>query len=122
MCLESTLSEGRLTSPTWGNFSTARSTVSTTFSGTSRHRVEAGLCYSAALIPVMLGLHPVHAVAVILDCGLGAWLSHDGFHWPGSGSYFHILHHRHFDCNYGSSHLPIDWLFGTYVNSKEQVH
>ena len=93
----------------------------TAFSGTSMHPVEAGLYYSAALIPVLLGLHPVHSLAVIVDCGLGAWLSHDGFHWPGSGSYFHILHHRHFDCNYGSSHLPIDWLFGTYVNSKDQV-
>ena len=46
----------------------------TAFSGTSMHPVEATLYYSAALIPVALGLHPVHSLAVIIDCGLGAWL------------------------------------------------
>ena len=40
----------------------------TAFSGTSMHPVEAGLYYSAALIPVLLGLHPVHSLAVIASC------------------------------------------------------
>ena len=51
----------------------------TAFSGTNMHPVEATLYYSAALIPVSLGLHPVHALAVIVDCAMGAWLGHDGF-------------------------------------------
>jgi len=79
------------------------------------------LYYSAALIPVLLGLHPVHSLAVIVDCGMVAWLWHDGFEWPGSGDYFHQLHHKHFDCNYGAMHVPMDWLFGTYAGSKEEV-
>ena len=70
------------------------------------HPVEATLYYTAALIPVSLGLHPVHALgkvfsaffnifiqcslAVIVDCAMGAWLGHDGFMWPGSGDYFHM--------------------------------
>merc|ERR1719403_583458 len=63
----------------------------------------------------------VHALVVIIDCAMGAWLGHDGFQWPGSGDYFHMLHHKHFDCNYGAMHVPLDWLFGTYAGSKEEV-
>ena len=69
------------------------------------HPIEATLYYTACLIPVYLGLHPVFAIAVIFDCGIDAWLSHDGFQWPGQGSYFHQLHHKHFDGNYGGKHL-----------------
>jgi len=93
----------------------------TAFSGTNMHPVESTLYYSAALIPVAFGLHPVHALGVIVDCAMGAWLGHDGFQWPGSGDYFHMLHHKHFDCNYGAMHVPLDWLFGTYAGSKEEV-
>jgi len=93
----------------------------TAFSGTNMHPVEATLYYTAALIPVTIGLHPVHSLAVIVDCAMGAWLGHDGFQWPGSGDYFHMLHHKHFDCNYGAMHVPLDWLFGTYAGSKEEV-
>ena len=40
------------------------------------------------------------------------------FQWPGSGDYFHNLHHKHFDCNDGAQHVPIDLLFGTYAGCK----
>jgi len=93
----------------------------TAFSGTNMHPVESTLYYSAALIPVAFGLHPVHALGVIVDCAMGAWLGHDGFQWPGSGDYFHMLHHKHFDCNYGAMHVPLDYFFGTYAGSKEEV-
>ena len=39
---------------------------------------------------------------------------------------FLLLHHiylifKHFDCNYGAMHVPLDWLFGTYAGCKEEV-
>ena len=44
------------------------------------HVVEATLYYSAGLVPVLMGgLHPVVALAWIVDCAVGAWLGHDGF-------------------------------------------
>ena len=44
------------------------------------HVVEATLYYSAGLMPVLMGgLHPVVALAWIIDCAVGAWLGHDGF-------------------------------------------
>jgi len=93
----------------------------TAFSGTSMHPIESTLYYSAAFIPVIFGLHPVFALAIIVDCGVGAWLGHDGFQWPGNGDYFHLLHHAHFDCNYGAMHVPLDWIFGTFAGNKEEV-
>lgn len=93
----------------------------TAFSGTNMHVVEATLYYSAALIPVAFGQHPCIAVGCIIDCAVGAWLGHDGFQWPGSGDYFHQLHHKHFDCNYGAMHFPMDKWFGTFADSSKAV-
>eukprot|EP01051_Picozoa_sp_SAG22_P019656 SAG22_NODE_3699_length_1569_cov_1.721769_1_plen_355_part_00 len=39
---------------------------------------------------------------------------HDGFDQPGGGSFIHYLHHAHFNCNYGTSMVPLDKLFGCY--------
>ena len=83
--------------------------------------MESTLYYSAALICVPFGCHPSIALGCIVDCAVGAWLGHDGFQWPGSGDYFHQLHHQHFDCNYGAVHIPLDWLFGTYIGKKEDL-
>ena len=58
---------------------------------------------------------------ILISKLLGAWLGHDGFQWPGSGDFFHLLHHRHFDCNYGWPGGHLDWLFGTFVANKEEV-
>ena len=33
----------------------------------------------------------------------------------GGGSYYHQLHHAHYDCNYGdAAGIPMDWLMGTF--------
>lgn len=36
-----------------------------------------------------------------------------------TGSYFHYLHHRYFECNYGESTLPLDKWFGTFHDGSE---
>jgi hypothetical protein len=43
------------------------------------HPIESSMYYSAALIPVVFGLHPIIAVACIMDLATGAWFGHDGF-------------------------------------------
>jgi sterol desaturase/sphingolipid hydroxylase (fatty acid hydroxylase superfamily) len=51
---------------------------------------------------------------------LGPANGHHGFEGPiiqgkvPTGSYFHYLHHRYFECNYGESTLPLDRWFGTF--------
>ena len=106
---------------TWVHKQHHKSHNPTAFSGTNMHPIEAVLYYSAALIPCAFGAHPAIAVACIIDCAVGAWLGHDGFQWPGSGDYFHQLHHAHFDCNYGAMHFPIDKWFGTFADSGKMV-
>lgn len=45
---------------------------------------------------------------------------HHGFEGPilngklPTGSYFHYLHHRYFECNYGEATIPFDRWFGTF--------
>ena len=96
----------------------------TAFSGTNMHPVEATIYYSAAFIPVLCfpgPIHPAVALSCIIDCGVAAWLGHDGFQWPGAGDYYHLLHHQHFDCNYGTPQVPLDYWFGTFAGDKGDV-
>lgn len=93
----------------------------TAFSGTNMHPVESTLYWTAALIPVVFGGHPLLFLGCIVDCAVGAWLGHDGFQFPGSGDYFHQLHHTHFDCNYGAMHVPMDKWFGSFASCKGDI-
>lgn len=93
----------------------------TAFSGTNMHPVESTLYFSAAFICVPFGCHPAIFLGCIVDCAVGAWLGHDGFQWPGSGDFFHQLHHENFNCNYGAMHFPMDKWFGSYAGSKADM-
>lgn len=89
------------------------------WSGLSMHPVEHALYFSRAPLYVALcrgcavRCHPV----VWLACGVRALLGpapgHHGFE-DHMGSKFHNLHHRYFECNYGTRPTDgMDWLFGT---------
>ena len=56
------------------------------------HPVESTLYYSAGFLALPFGLHPVFALGIVIDCGVGAWLGHDGFQWPGNADLAHYLH------------------------------
>eukprot|EP00811_Abedinium_folium_P002342 NODE_12146_length_1243_cov_3.171147.p1 GENE.NODE_12146_length_1243_cov_3.171147~~NODE_12146_length_1243_cov_3.171147.p1 ORF type:complete len:378 (-),score=74.22 NODE_12146_length_1243_cov_3.171147:108-1199(-) len=93
----------------------------TACAGTNMHPVESTAYFSAGLLAIPFGLHPAIILGCFIDCGVGAWLGHDGFQAPGCGDYFHQLHHINFDCNYGAVHVPIDKWFGTYCGKKEDM-
>ena len=38
-----------------------------------------------------------------------------------SNSYFHYLHHKYFECNYGGTIAPMDQLFGTFHDGSEEA-
>jgi lathosterol oxidase len=78
-----------------------RSKNPTAFSGTSMHPVESIIYYTASLIPVYFGAHPLIFLYTKFDLTLAALIGHDGFGFPGSGSQTHWLHHHLFECNYG---------------------
>ena len=57
-----------------------------------------------------------------MDLAIGAQIGHDGFDVPGGGSYFHQMHHAHFECNYGdAAGIPWDWLMGTFEDGSSFV-
>ena len=41
---------------------------------------------------------------------------------PNTGDYFHYLHHRYFECNYGGGAVPLDSWFGTFHDSSSESH
>jgi hypothetical protein len=93
----------------------------TSFSGFSMTPVESVLYMSAALIPLCFrcGCHPFIVLYTKMDLIIGAQIGHDGFDAPGGGSYYHQLHHAHFDCNYGDAAFPMDWIVGSFKDGSE---
>ena len=73
--------------------------------------------FSIKLAPVWCGLGglglPFHGVC--------AWLGHGGFDFPGSGNYYHHIHHTAFDANFGTDNVPIDWLLGTFASTEDDI-
>ena len=93
----------------------------TAFSGTNMHPVEATIYYSACVLALPFGCHPAIFLGIILDCGIAAWLGHAGFVFPGTGDYYHHLHHMTFDCNYGTPNVPLDYWMGTFSATENDV-
>ena len=82
--------------------------------------VETAIYLSVCLIHWIIPSHPFHFLFDLQHAALGPACGHHGFDgpileekWP-TGSYFHYLHHRYFECNYGESTLPFDKWFGTF--------
>jgi sterol desaturase/sphingolipid hydroxylase (fatty acid hydroxylase superfamily) len=56
---------------------------------------------------------------VKLDLNLGAALGHDGYDYPGSGDWFHYVHHRKFNKNFGTYNAFLDYVFGSFDTGEE---
>mmetsp|Transcript_124718 Transcript_124718/g.216169 ORF Transcript_124718/g.216169 Transcript_124718/m.216169 type:complete len:589 (+) Transcript_124718:107-1873(+) len=93
----------------------------TALSGISMLPIEASAYFSAAFIPMCFrsACHPWIYLYTKLDLGIGAQFGHTGYDAPSTGSYFHQLHHAHFECNFGDSTVPLDWLFGSFSDGTE---
>ena len=92
------------------------------WSGLAMHPVEHLLYYSGILIHFVLPSHPIHVLFHLFALNLGAVFSHAGFdkllirdrETIKAGSFHHQLHHRYFECNYGSEEIPLDRWFGSF--------
>lgn len=91
------------------------------WSGLAMHPVESFFLFFDTLIFLLLPAHPVLAIFLLLHHGIGAPVSHAGFEYLKLcneklplGDFFHQLHHRFFDCNYGTLDTPWDKWFGTF--------
>lgn len=92
------------------------------WSGLAMHPLEHLLYYSGILIHFVLPSHPLHVIFHLFALNLGAIYSHSGFNklifhqreTIKAGSFHHQLHHKYFECNYGSEEVPMDRWFGSF--------
>ena len=92
------------------------------WSGISNHWFENMLYFTTYFIHLVVASNPLHLMFHIYFQQLSPVMSHAGFEKifvndkqaARSGDFFHQLHHRYFECNYGTSEIPFDKWFGTF--------
>ena len=92
------------------------------WSGISMHPVEHLLFYTNFAIHLIVPSHPLHVLFHGYIQSVHPIFSHSGFdklyvadkERARMGVFFHQLHHRYFECNYGTVEMPWDRWFGTF--------
>lgn len=100
------------------------------WTGISMHPLEHLVYFSAPVLLWVVPSHPVVALMLLLYSGISPAMSHSGYEkivlfgrWKlGAGDYFHHLHHRYFEVNYGGRLVPLDALFGSYHDGTPEAH
>ena len=102
------------------------------WTGISMHPLEHLIYFSVFVLWWVVPAHPFIVILSGLFQGVSPAVSHSGFERfevgrregrtaPGA-DYFHHLHHRYFECNYGNRPVPIDKLFGTFHDGTPEAH
>ena len=92
------------------------------WSGISMHPFEHLLYFSTVLIHFFIPSHPIHIMFHFMILTIGAVVGHCGFdgflinkkNKVPLGHFHHQLHHRYFECNYGTIETPIDVWFESF--------
>ena len=94
------------------------------WSGMSMHPIEHMVYFSSVLIHLLVASHPIHIIFNLQLTALTGPTSHSGFEKLTIGAkskagfrvgdFFHQLHHRYFECNYGDTSMPIDQWLGSF--------
>ena len=92
------------------------------WSGMSMHPVEHAIYLGSVLIHFLIGAHPLHIIFHLQYYTLTAVTTHTGFQGLvvkdknrlALGTFHHQMHHRYFECNYGSLEMPWDKWFGSF--------
>ena len=98
------------------------------WSGLSMHPVEHLLYLTTLLIHVVVASHPVHLIFHVIYQGPGAAMTHTGYEdllirdkrRLALGTFYHQLHHRYYECNYGNQEMPWDRWFGTFHDGTDE--
>ena len=93
----------------------------------SMHPIEHIMYLSGSLIHWLIATHPIHFLFHMQVKALEAATSHAGHEHLvvtnhseyDLGDFFHQLHHRYFECNYGTLEMPLDRWFGTFHSGTE---
>ena len=92
------------------------------WSGLSMHPVEHLIYLGSVMVHFIVAAHPVHILFHLQYYTLTAVTTHTGFEGLlvkdkdrlKLGTFHHQMHHRYFECNYGSLEIPWDKFFGSF--------
>ncbi len=98
------------------------------WSGFSMHPVEHFLYISSLCIHWVVASHPIHLIFHVIYLGPGAAMTHTGYEdllvkdkrRLALGTFYHQLHHRYYECNYGNQEMPWDRWFGTFHDGSDE--
>ncbi len=100
------------------------------WSGLSMHPVEHVIFLGSVLIHWIVPAHPVHILYHMQYLTLTAATTHSGFEGLvvkdrnrlALGTFHHQMHHRYFECNYGSLEVPWDKVFGSFHDGTPEAN
>lgn len=92
------------------------------WSGMSQHPIEQMIFLGSVFVHLIIGAHPLHIIFHLQYYFLTAITTHTGFQGLlvndknrlALGTFHHQMHHRYFECNYGSLEIPWDKWFGSF--------
>ena len=98
------------------------------WSGNSMHPVEHVIWLSGAFIYGFISCNPIHIIFSQHLSILGAVTSHCGYEGLvigqkrriKMGDFFHQLHHRYYECNYGTAEVPLDNWHGSFHDGTKE--
>ena len=99
------------------------------WSGFSMHPVEHLLYVSSLCIHWIVPSDPILVVFHVIYLGPGAAMTHTGYEdllikdkrRLALGTFYHQLHHRYYECNYGNQEMPWDRWFGTFHDGSDDA-
>ncbi|MGB7184537.1 MAG: sterol desaturase family protein [Burkholderiaceae bacterium] len=99
------------------------------WAGISMHPLEHLMYFSAVAIHWVVISHPVHVIYNLQFLALNAVYGHSGFEnilirgkrRMSLGTFYHQLHHRYFECNYGTAEVPIDQWANSFHDGSVQA-
>lgn len=84
------------------------------FAGLSMHPIEHLFYYSCLGPALYIWGSPFHFMWNAVHLSISPSASHSGWEDHFQSDQFHYLHHRFFECNYGTGDVPFDQWFGTF--------
>lgn len=98
------------------------------WSGLSMHPVEHVIYLSSLLVHFVFPSHEILVFFHVIYLAPGAAMTHTGYEdllindkrRLALGTFYHQLHHRYYECNYGNQEMPWDRWFGTFHDGSEE--
>ncbi|MEO0367872.1 MAG: sterol desaturase family protein [Pseudomonadota bacterium] len=100
------------------------------WSGLAMHPVEHFVLMMDNILYLIVASHPIHVIYNLMFHGIGAPTSHVGFeslkigkHFRiNMGDFYHQIHHRFFDINFGAERSPLDKWQDTFHDGTNEGH